>query len=89
MCSTRREPLVVGTMKTNIGHSEIASGVGALIKVVLSLQNKIIPRHLHLEKLNSNFPPLQGKIVIPSDGPRDWNGSRFAGKYIKMKFGNM
>lgn len=80
MCpTTRSEPLVVGTIKTNIGHAETAAGVAGLIKVVLSLQNKIIPRHLHLSKLNSHFPPLQGKIIIPKDGPRDWEGSRVAG----------
>jgi microcystin synthetase protein McyG len=55
------KPLVVGSVKSNIGHLEAAAGVASLIKVVLSLQHKEIPPHLNFKQPNpridwENFP---------------------------------
>lgn len=42
-----RDPLVVSTVKTNLGHLEAAAGVIGVVKAVLALQHEWIPAHLH------------------------------------------
>ena len=58
-------PLVIGTAKTNIGHLESGAGIAALIKVVLSLQHRTIPPHLHFKKLNPAISLDEIPAVLP------------------------
>ncbi len=45
-------PLLLGSVKTNIGHLEGAAGVAGVIKVLASLRAGVIPKHLHFETPN-------------------------------------
>lgn len=58
--------LILGSVKTNLGHLEGAAGIASFIKVVLSLQNKQIPAHLHLKKPNTYIPWHKLPITIPT-----------------------
>jgi len=63
---------IIGSVKTNIGHTESAAGVAGLIKATLMLKNKKIPPNLHFETPNPNIPFEKLKLRIPTS-LEDWN----------------
>ncbi|MCY3626020.1 MAG: type I polyketide synthase, partial [Gammaproteobacteria bacterium] len=48
-------PLLVGSVKTNLGHLESAAGIAGFIKAVLVLQRGVIPKHLHFNNPNPSI----------------------------------
>ncbi|CAJ1498964.1 SDR family NAD(P)-dependent oxidoreductase [[Mycobacterium] kokjensenii] len=59
-------PLVLGSVKTNLGHLESASGVAGFIKTVLSVQHGFVPRHLNFSQLTPNAGPGAWNFVVAS-----------------------
>lgn len=49
---SRESPILVGSIKPNIGHSEAASSMGTLIKAIMALENGMLPPTAGLTKLN-------------------------------------
>ncbi len=63
-----KNPLHIGAVKANVGHSEAAAGVTALMKVLLMLQKNAIPPHVGIKNsLNPKFPKDMDKrnVRIP------------------------
>ena len=56
--------VLVGSVKTNIGHLESAAGIAGLIKSVLALQNEAIPPHLHLKEVNPYLSLEDSRLEI-------------------------
>lgn len=52
----RSEPLPIGSIKTNIGHTEAASGLAGLFKAMLALEHNELPRSLHFDEPNPDIP---------------------------------
>ena len=65
---TDANPLLVGSVKTNIGHLEAAAGMAGIIKVLLAMQNDSIPGQLGFETPNPHIPwdKLAVKVVTDS-----------------------
>ncbi|KAJ6151550.1 hypothetical protein N7470_007147 [Penicillium chermesinum] len=67
---TSENPLYIGSLKSNFGHLEGASGLVGMIKAVLMLQHgKVLPT-AGFEKINPKIASLE-KIVVPT-APMDW-----------------
>lgn len=58
-------PLMVGSVKTNIGHGEGAAGIAGIIKVILAMDLQKLPPHLHLNEPNPHIPWKQLPIQVP------------------------
>ena len=76
----REQPLVLGAIKSNLGHTEAAAGVAGLIKATLALQHGQIPKTLHAETLNPHIPWAELPVKVASEAmPWPRNGHpRFA-----------
>lgn len=73
-------PLLVGSVKTNIGHLEAGAGVAGLIKTALVLKHGYIPANLHLENPSRQIPFAELNIDVPCTGrPFPASGLRVAG----------
>lgn len=60
------KPLWVGTVKTNMGHTEGTAGLAGIIKVVLSMRHKQIPPNLHFHTPNPNFNWSGANFKVPT-----------------------
>lgn len=68
--------VLVGSVKSNMGHSEGASGVAAVIKVALLLSEGVIPANLHFNS-TSHEPLLAGRLAVV-DSTRAFQGGLVA-----------
>jgi phthiocerol/phenolphthiocerol synthesis type-I polyketide synthase C len=71
----RAAPLPIGSVKSNLGHLEAASGLASLLKASLALEHRLVPRSLFAETPNTAIPfgdlnlqPVVEPLALPSDG---------------------
>ncbi|MDO4911367.1 MAG: alpha/beta fold hydrolase [Corynebacterium sp.] len=74
-------PLLLGSAKSNIGHSESAAGIAGLIKLILSMQNDTIPPMAGFTGPNPYIDFVNNNLEVVED-PREWpeySGHKLAG----------
>lgn len=64
-CKNRTKPLLVGSVKSNIGDTEPVSGLCGVVKMVLAMERQEIPPTLHYSSPNPRVPALKdGRIQV-------------------------
>ncbi|CAG7824530.1 unnamed protein product [Allacma fusca] len=67
-CTGRTDPLLIGSVKTNMGHAEPASGLCGIIKVLMSQRARTIPPNLHFRTPNPECQALvAGRIQVVTE----------------------
>ncbi|KAK8075464.1 Beta-ketoacyl synthase [Apiospora hydei] len=67
---SRTEPLLIGSIKTNIGHTEAASGLASIIKTALALKKGVIPPTINFEKPNPKLSLEDWNLSLVSETTR-------------------
>ncbi|WP_226003315.1 SDR family NAD(P)-dependent oxidoreductase, partial [Paenibacillus sp. BJ-4] len=68
----KKEYCAIGSIKTNIGHSQIAAGITGVIKLLLSLKHKQMPPSLHFRSGNSNIQFTDSPFYVNTH-LQDWD----------------
>ncbi|KAH8740489.1 type I fatty acid synthase, partial [Cryptosporidium ryanae] len=63
----RKNPLIIGALKTNIGHLEGAAGISGILKLILVLNNRFAPKILHLQNLNPHIDTNEFEVEFPTN----------------------
>ena len=61
------KPLLIGSVKTNVGHLEPASGMAGVVKSILALEHSCIPKTLHFETPNPKIPFEELNLKVVSE----------------------
>ncbi|XP_071569269.1 fatty acid synthase-like isoform X2 [Temnothorax nylanderi] len=78
LCAKRNTPLLMGSVKSNIGHSEPASGLCQIAKVLLAMETGIITPTIHFKRPRKELTAIiEGRIKIVTE-PTEWEGGYVA-----------
>lgn len=73
-CPGRTEPLLIGSVKSNIGHSEPASGLCSVAKVIIAMESGFIPPNINFNTPRKDISSFHnGRINVVAD-KTPWNG---------------
>ncbi|XP_043250638.1 fatty acid synthase-like [Colletes gigas] len=73
-CKDRTSPLWIGSIKSNLGHSEPASGVCSIAKIIIAMETGLLPPNLHFKSPMKGMKCFEeGKVRVVTE-PTPWKG---------------
>ncbi|CAH1394198.1 unnamed protein product, partial [Nezara viridula] len=73
-CKNRNAPLKIGSVKSNLGHTEPSSGICSIAKVILAMERCLIPPNIHFNTPRSDIEYFHtGEIQVVTE-PTPWEG---------------
>jgi fatty acid synthase len=64
-CKDRKTPLLIGSIKSNMGHSESVSGICGITKVIIAMETGFIPPNLHYKNPREGVESLvNGQLKV-------------------------
>ncbi|HYN20533.1 MAG TPA: beta-ketoacyl synthase N-terminal-like domain-containing protein, partial [Thermoanaerobaculia bacterium] len=82
----RRQFIPLGSVKTNVGHLDVAAGIAGLLKTVLALKHGQIPPSLHFERPNPEIDFASSPVFVNTE-LRPWEGSQRRAGVSSFGFG--
>lgn len=74
-CKDRKKPLLIGTIKSNIGHTEGCAGLSSVVKAILAFENNKIPPNINFDVPRKDVPGLHnGKLKVVTE-PTELEGN--------------
>lgn len=77
-CKGRKTPLLLGSVKSNLGHAEPASGMCSMAKLLIAMESGVIPGNLHFKNPNKDIPSLHDGSIQVVDKNMPWKGGLVA-----------
>lgn len=77
-CKGRKTPLLIGSVKSNLGHAEPASGMCSMAKMLIAMEAGVIPGNLHFKNPNKDIPALHDGSIQVVDKNMPWKGGLVA-----------